>query len=177
MPDAAAYLEAMGLTVWVRRDRVEPPKTGSATGPNIATQAPVSTAPTPAVSGAASQRAQVVAGPGNGSCLYLCGPGDETSSPLASDLARVLGAAPVWGSVADGGEGQPLEVLIAERLFTQLVIFGEASARLVFGGAIPETCGPARVTVVDDLRRLAGDPGARRSCWAAFRAAGIVSRP
>jgi hypothetical protein len=115
----------------------------------------------------------VALGPGEGSCLYLCGEEDDSATALASDLARVAPEAPVWARVQDGPDGQLLEAVIAERLFTQVVIFGEATARLVFGGDPPEQAGPARVTVVDDLQRLARDPGARRACWSAFRAAGL----
>jgi hypothetical protein len=83
----------------------------------------------------------------------------------------------VWAQLSDSGDGQRLELAIAERLFTHVVVFGEAAARLVFGDSVPETCGPARVTVVDDIPRLAADAGARRSCWLAMKAAGVVSPP
>ena len=123
----------------------------------------------------AEAHAGVTLGPGAGSCLFLAGKGVDEASPLASDLARTLAAPPVWAQLADSGGGQRLELVIAERLFTHVVVFGEAAARLVFGGSVPETCGPARVTVVDDFPRLASDPGARKSCWLAMKAAGVVS--
>ena len=187
-----AYLEALGLTDWVRRgvgetvdpspDVAPPVETPSerATTAQVTSAQATSTQPAtpPAAPPEASPqvaRAGVVIGPGQGSCLYLCSAEDDQSAPLASDLARVLGNPPVWGKVARGDGGQPLELLIAERLLSQVVIFGEAAAQLVFGGAAPATCGPARVTVVDDLRRLGNDAGARRSCWSALKASGVVS--
>lgn len=188
-----AYLGALGLTDWVRREAPAAPESPMNAAPVDAESAPTappmpaSTPPTSATAAPASEpvpvpaatghRSRVLIGPGSGSCLYLCGPDDDASTPLASDLARILGAPPVWGKVDEEAKGQPLELLIAERLFTQVVVFGEASALRVFGGQAPPTCGPARVTVVDDLQRLGGDAGARRSCWAALKAAGVVSTP
>ena len=119
-------------------------------------------------------RARVRLGPGKGSCLFLCGPTDDEAAPLASDLARVPADAPVWAKLTDGDEGSLLEGAIAERLFTQVVVFGEAAARLVFGDDIPDACGPARVTVVDDLSRLGRDAGARKACWLAMKTAGVA---
>jgi hypothetical protein len=175
-----AYLEALGLTPWVLR-----------TGNAVETEAVKEESPAQSdasvdsessaerhVQGASTgQRAGVRLGPGKGSCLYLCGPGDDEAAPLASDLARVPDDVPVWAKLSDGNGGTLLEAAIAERLFTQVVVFGEAAARLVFGDEIPDACGPARVTVVDDLSRLSRDPGARRACWAALKTAGVVTAP
>ena len=195
MTDRLAYLDALGIPAYVPRETAEP-ATAPATAPAMEpTMEPGHAAPAsasePRVSPITAEaeapnrntgtarktdaRAGVVLGPGAGSCLFLAGPEGDESSPLASDLARILSAAPVWARLAEGGEGQRLELAIAERLLTHVIVFGEAAARLVFGAAIPESCGPARVTVVDDFARLATDAGARKSCWLALKAAGVVT--
>ncbi len=166
MREREAYLEALGLTPWVLRDRaaddVADPAAGE--GERAESSEPAASAPdrdtavkpaprvqAPADRAETGRRARVRLGPGTGSCLFLCGPADDEAAPLASDLARVPADAPVWAKLTDGDEGALLEGAIAERLFTQVVVFGEAAARLVFGDDIPDACGPARVTVVDDL--------------------------
>ena len=176
MTDRLAYLEALGIPAFVPRRAPEPavaaaePSTPAAPESEEASPRVRDTAPGDAHAG-------VILGSGKGSCLFLAGTEADESSALASDLARTLATSPVWARLADGGEGQRLELAIAERLFTHVVVFGEAAARLVFGASIPETCGPARVTVVDDFPRLATDAGARKSCWLAMKAAGVVSLP
>ncbi len=189
-----AYLEALGLTPWVRRgdaDAMQVPgsvteaaaRTPSSGAASAASAAPAAKAeprperPNPAPTKPQPEPQGVVLGPGQGDCLYVCGSNDDTAGPLASDLARVPGESPVWALVAADGEGDRLEAAIAERLFTQVVVFGAAQAQLVFGGDAPDQCGPARVTVVPDLDRLARDARARRQCWALLKGAGIVPRP
>lgn len=207
-----AYLHALGVTPWVRRDvndtGSEPPGGASAdvqadVSGSVEAPPPAAVEPQPAppavetpapkpdqeqVREAGGRRIGVIAGPGKGACLYLCGAGDDTEGALASDLARVLPEAPVWATLDEGGSadgatdgaspirGEPLEALIAERLFTHVVVFGDAQANLVFGGAAPDRCGPARVTVVPDLGRLANDGRARRHCWFALKSSGCASR-
>lgn len=96
------------------------------------------------------------------------------ASPLASDLARVLDGAPVWAKTAIAGGGVSLETAVQERLFTAVVIFGQAQAMLALGGAAPERCGAAQVVVVPELQRLAADPAARRHCWQTFKSLGLT---
>ncbi len=181
-----AYLDALGLTAWVPRDaqpghaRGAPPSAVSSPDPVVPDSVQEVAPASAAASGlrAADDPAPVHLGPGQGSCLYVCGANDDFSGALASDLARVAPDAPVWGRVGDpqAEEGERLELAIAERLFTQVVIFGAAQAQLVFGGEAPEQCGPARVTVAPDLGRLARDAAARRQCWKALRDAGVAGR-
>ncbi len=174
--DRLAYLDALGIPAYV--PRTAPASTPVESAPSDAiTKNPLPEATKTPVADPVDVHAAVVLGPGRGSCLFLAGPEADEASPLASDLSRILPAPPVWGQLAGSEGGQRLELVIAERLFTHVVVFGEAAARLVFGGSIPETCGPARVTVVDDFSRLATDPGARKSCWVAMKAAGVVLSP
>jgi hypothetical protein len=189
MREREAYLEALGLTPWVLRDReagdavdpvisegedVKPPEPPASAPDRAMAEVPAPPVQAPADRVETGRRARVRLGPGTGSCLFLCGPADDEAAPLASDLARVPADAPVWAKLTDGDEGSLLEGAIAERLFTQVVVFGEAAARLVFGDDIPEACGPARVTVVDDLSRLGRDAGARKACWVAMKTAGVA---
>ncbi len=172
MTDRLAYLDALGIPAYVPRENPAPVTTPE---PPV-TLTPGAEAPErPREAGAADARAGVILGPGKGSCLFLAGAEADEAGPLASDLARTLPASPVWARLAEGDDGQRLELAIAERLLTHVVVFGEAAARLVFGETIPEACGPARVTVVDDFSRLATDAGARKSCWLAMKSAGVVA--
>jgi hypothetical protein len=182
-----AYLDALGITVWARREPpqatpepVTSPVEGAvqAAGPEAVAQGPVTppVQPAPARKSpgkAAAKALGLLLGPGQGSCLFLCGSEDETASPLAADLARTLSGAPVWAKTAIAGDGVALEAAVDERLFTSVVIFGQAQALLALGGAAPERCGAARVIVVPELKRLASDPAARRSCWQALKSLGI----
>lgn len=170
--DRLAYLDALGIPAYVPRENPAP-ETAPEPAVSITreTEAPERALETED----ADARAGVMLGPGKGSCLFLAGAEADEAGPLASDLARILPASPVWAKLAEGGDGQRLELAIAERLLTHVVVFGEAAAKLVFGETIPEACGPARVTVVDDFSRLATDAGARKSCWLAMKSAGVVA--
>lgn len=192
-----AYLEALGITVWARRGleasrtpqaeakpqsspqpKMVPPATPNPTTNRVPVKPPEpATEPAATEPGAhhahASKALGLSLGPGQGNCLFLCGSEDETASPLASDLARLPGAAPVWAKTAIAGKGVPLDTAVEERLFTAVVIFGQAQALLALGGAAPEQCGAARVVVVPELKRLAADPAARKSCWQAFKSLGL----
>ncbi|MEE4173225.1 MAG: hypothetical protein V2I57_03150 [Xanthomonadales bacterium] len=181
MTDRFAYLEALGIPAFVPRDAVSGDGREAAPPARPASSAEDAAGPEPEVTardnpGKADARATVSLGAGQGSCLFLAGAETDEASPLASDLARVLAEPPVWSRLADDDGAQRLEAIIAERLFTHVVVFGAAEAQLVFGESIPETCGPARVTVVDDFARLAKDAGARKSCWLAMKASGVVRK-
>lgn len=186
-----AYLDALGITVWARRELDQPARSE----PEPARQQiPAETARQPVEQSKAvadqpespdkgsahdaslaesSKALGLSIGPGQGSCLFLCGSEDDTTTKLASDLARLPGGAPVWAQTALSGEGVALDAAVEERLFTSVVIFGQAQALLALGGAAPEQCGAARIVVVPELKRLAADPAARKSCWQAFKSLGL----
>ncbi len=192
-----AYLDALGITVWARRDMDEllatEPESKPQSNPQAKTAPPAVPPPTASSARVKSPRHETAPpptapdvqhanasnalglslGPGQGSCLFLCGSEDETASPLASDLARLPGGAPVWAKTAISGEGVALGTAVEERLFTAVVIFGQAQALLALGGTAPEQCGAARVVVVPELKRLAADPAARKICWEAFKSLGL----
>jgi hypothetical protein len=134
-----AYLEAMGIPVWVRRGPAQ------AAGP--------------------TQVASLQLGPGTGSVLLLCAGVSESSSQLAADIARALGSEPVWGWPAADGEGRGVAEAVGDGLFTHLLVFGSEAECALFGGPAPETLGPARVLRAASLPALAADPGERRGLW------------
>ena len=134
-----AYLEAMGIPVWVRKEIAAKPGREAAAGLRL--------------------------GPGSGQFLLLCANAGETSGHLASDITRVFTAEPVWAWPAIDEPGQSVEAAIDERFFTTLVVFGPEAARQVFGKDTPGMIGPARVLVVPAMDELANDPAARCSLW------------
>jgi len=188
MSQRQAYLDALGITAWERRPAPgtdlstnpacppEPeakPEARPEAMPDTRVKPP---GPAPSARPPATKALGFELGPGQGSCLFLCSSEDDTATPLAADLARLLEQPPVWARTAMAGGGMDLETAVAERLFTRVVIFGQAQALLALGGAAPKACGAAQVVVAPELKRLAVDPQARRSCWETFRALGIGRR-
>jgi hypothetical protein len=131
-----AYLEAMGYDVWVAR----PPGPGPL---------------------------RLVLGPGAGGDLLVCASPDESGSKLAADIARALGDDPAWAwPDPDGANGGPtVEEAVADRLFTQLVVFGGELARALFGHEAPDVLGSAAVRVAPALDELAVRGAAKRAFW------------
>jgi hypothetical protein len=155
------YLEAIGVELWLPRGRqgLAAPAELAVTA---AAQQPAAAAAAPALHFA----------PGSGSCLFVCASAAESATPLASDLARTVGGAPVWAWPAEGADGQ-LEQVAEERLFTAVLIFGEALAHQLYGQQVPANCGPAPLLVAPALASVAASAQARRACWAAIRASGL----
>jgi len=131
-----AYLEAMGYDVWVAK----PPGPGPA---------------------------RLVVGPGEGGDLLVCAAPDASSSKLAADIARALGGDPVWAWPDPTGDpAQPtVEEAVGERLFTQLLVFGETLAHALFGAAPPGVVGSSAVHVAPELDELAVRGSAKRALW------------
>jgi hypothetical protein len=143
------YLEALGIQAWVSRDQ----------------------------SVAASQSDAVPAlrlGPGEGGCLFVCERAEQSGGRLAADLARACREQPVWSWPEDGEGATAIGDAVRERLFTAVIVFGEALAGELFGASIPDTLGSARMVPAPDLDTLAVDPAARRACWSALRRAGVA---
>lgn len=151
------YLEAMDVPLWLPRGR------HVVAGPAVAEAA----APPP-------QKALMALhfAPGNGSCLFICATAAEAATPLAGDLARTVGGAPVWAWPAEGAAGG-LEAEARERLFTAVLIFGEPLAQQLYGRQLPASCGSAPLLVAPALDAVETSAAARRECWAAIRAAGL----
>ena len=134
-----AYLEAMGIPVWVRRGLAQ------------------AAGPTPV--------AALQLGPGKGPLLLLCAGVHESSSLLAADIARALRCEPVWGWPAPVGEGRGVASAVGDGLFTQVLTFGSETETALFGGPAPESLGSARVLRAASLPALAADPDERRGLW------------
>lgn len=150
-PRQRAYLEAMGIPVWVARN---------AQGEQLVEPG------TPAT---------VQLGPGNGHLLLLCGSVSEPSGPLATDVARVLGTAPVWGWPCNEETGPGLAEVVPEGLFTHVLVFGEATESSLFGGPAPDTLGAAAVLRLASLEELENSPEARRALWQTLSSRRLVA--
>lgn len=135
-----AYLEAMGFDVWVAR----PPQ---------------------------AEQDRLVLGPGQGSTLLVCSASEHTASKLAGDIARVLGGDPVWAWLdPEGNPEQPrLEQAVADSLFTRVIVFGEDTARCLFGKDVPALIVSSSVTVTADFEELATRGTAKQKLWSVIR--------
>lgn len=135
-----AYLDAMGFEVWVTR-------LPAAHGGRLGLDA------------------------GSGSLLLVCSSAAELGTAVAGDLVRALGGDPVcgWLDPEETEATESLESAIEGRLITQLVVFGAAASRCLFGTAVPDTVGTATVTIVPGLPELAASSGARRDLWTRLR--------
>jgi hypothetical protein len=117
-----------------------------------------------------------IIGPGSGQTLLLCNRQEQASQRLASDIARCLDEAPVWGWQAQVKAGTnpeipglSLEDAIRDRLFTRVLLFGAAA------GTSPgesEVIGSARIIQAPSLAELGESPQQKRSLWAQLVAHG-----
>ncbi len=173
-PDARlAYLEALGIPLWVRREKLAAfsPAPASAIPGTVPETAVVPAAPV------ARKPRSVRLSPGEGPGLLICaGPG-EASGALAGDLGRTLGGQPAWAWPDSGNAAQPVEDASKARMFTALVVFGAGLARTIFGGKPPVSCGAARVVVAPSMAELKSNADARRECWRVLRESGVITAP
>lgn len=137
-PPHKAYLDAMGIPVWVLRN-------------TTSTRATVQA---------------VHIGPGSGQVLLLCAARDESSGKLASDISRCLRAEPVWGWPVEDDSASPMAEAVAERLFTHILVFGSNAEAAAFGGPAPEVVGSAAVIRTPALPDLRQSMAERRKLWA-----------
>ena len=183
------YLEAMGFLVWASRqrasalnlpaiDHLDPPETGN--------QPEVSNPPTQQQvqqrrTAASVRQGSLEIGPGSGFTLLLCSRPEDAAMPLASDIARCLDEAPVWGwlSQSPGGQGGAetgftLERAINERLFTRVLLFCSDSMASQAGKA--EVLGSARILYAPSLAELARHAEHKRRLWTQLVTNGWCSR-
>jgi hypothetical protein len=166
------YLDALGIEPWVSRSRVS----RQLRQPEPSEQ----TLAVPAADATTAVAARYMIGPGLGQTLFLCDRQEEASSRLASDVARCLDEAPVWGwqvhtqAVADADDsGLSLESAIRDRLFTRVVLFSdtEKSAK---GNS--DVMGSARIVHVPSLAELGRNLQQKRSLWLQLVANGWCKR-
>ncbi|NIP19329.1 MAG: hypothetical protein GWM87_15100 [Xanthomonadales bacterium] len=134
----AAYLDALGIQTWVRKELVEDSDVAAGC---------------------------LRLGPGTGRLLLLCASAEETAGKLAADIARALPEQPVWAWPGEGQEDRPAREVVDEHLFTDLLAFGKEPARLVLGKKLPETLGSARVILAPAMDELQREAAARRALW------------
>lgn len=139
-----AYLEAMGLEVWVARSG-----RAAATG--------------------AAGRLQV--GPGQGSTLLVCAVAADSAGKFAGDLARALGGDPLWAWPDPAGvEGSvDLEEAVYDRLITQVVLLGAEPARWLFPDGVPASVGSAAVTTAASVDEMSVSGAAKQDLWRSLR--------
>ena len=174
------YLDAMGIQAWISKQQ-------AAVCAVLAAAVELKESPTPVyidseakTSSTSIQDLVFEIGPGTGQTLLLCGRREEASSQLASDIARCLDEAPVWGwqsqnkVVTDSDDaGLNLERAIMERLFTRILVFTSGSAAKEGGS---EMLGSARVVYAPPLAILARSPEQKRALWLQLVGSGWVAR-
>jgi hypothetical protein len=138
-----AYLEALEIPVWVRKEL-------AAQTPELA---PIG----------------LKLGPGASEVLLVCGGIDEPAKRIATDIARSLSVEPVWAWPESEGDTQDLNSLVAEQLFTSVIVFGDPLVTQLFNSQLPETVASARLLQAATLEQLASSPDARRSLWNVIR--------
>jgi hypothetical protein len=131
-----AYLEAMGIDVWLER-QAEPVWDRLVLGPGAGSTLLVCNDPEDAASALAADIVRAF-----GSQPVWCWP-DRSE---ASDKPR-------------------LEEVVGQELMTTVMLFGNTLANRLFNGAIPRTLGSAKIVVAEDLQTLAVNGGARQGLW------------
>lgn len=148
-----AYLDAMGIEVWV--PRVGKPPGESDVGGSI----------------------YVPADSPDGDILCVVETGEQARLPLAVDIGRAMRCMPVWSWPADAHASDvacmSLDEVVRDRLATQILVFGATLCAHLFGETPPDYIGAARVHVVPSLQDLGSDRGAKRILWNLMREQGI----
>lgn len=167
------YLDALGIDAWVSRASLARMARHQA---EILAEG----LPGKAVDGPALVPGRYLIGPGAGQTLFLCKRQEEASSRLASDIARCLDEAPVWGWQAQAGmeagsdrAGMSLESAIQDRLFTRVLLFGTTAESTSDQSTV---IGSARIIYAAALADLGKSPQDKRSLWAQLVANGWCRR-
>ncbi len=144
-----AYLEAMEIPVWVRKENVN----REFVNRERVDQAPGFVSPA------------LKLGPGTGDVLLVCGRVDEPATRIAADIARSLRAEPVWAWLDADAAGSDVETVVNEQLFTTIIVFGKSLQKQVFNGSAPESLGSARILQAPGMEKLCASSSARQALW------------
>jgi DNA polymerase III psi subunit len=131
-----AYLEALGIEVWVTRSA--PPEPGRL----------------------------IVSPDASGTLLICNVPEDSATRFAGDVVRALGGQATwAWPDPGGGENGVRLAAAIADRLITRVIVFGPGPARWLFGGEPPEAIGSAVIAAAPGLDELAGRASAKRAFW------------
>ena len=147
-----AYLDAMGIDVWVPRSEKGAVATGA--------------------------QARIQLGEGRGDLLCIAPDPRQAGLKLAADISRAMRSPPVWAWPSSGDDvagDTDIESAVAEGLFTRILVFGREAAELLFGPDCPEVVSTARVHIVPGLDRLGSDREAKRALWSLMLEEGIAA--
>jgi len=152
-----AYLRALGIDVWVPRAAADK-ATPTHPEPGTVSELPF----------ALAQGLHI--GPGNGDTLLLCNSPAEAATRLAADIARCLDSEPVWSwpVPAEAGRGISLQQAIEQRLFTRVLVFGQALEAFVsefVSGSDAHIIASARILCTASIAELACSAAAKRALW------------
>jgi hypothetical protein len=157
------YLEALGVDVWVLRGANET----AAAEDSVQAEHRVQQSDR-LNAGAEAQKtlsqASYVLGPGTGQTLLLCRRQEEASLQIASDIARCLGEAPIWGwAQHDGGtDSQCLLEKISDRLITRILVFDSGLVASDLDDVIRRK---AAIIHAASLDELAQNPAQKQLLW------------
>lgn len=131
-----AYLEALGLDVWIGRPSAPEPGCLAVSGGRGSTLL--------VCSSSADCQTDIAA---------------DVARALGGDPVWA------WLNPLPEESGEPLENIIAHRLITRVLLLGPRAARSLFRGGAPEIVGSATVSVAPALEDLASSASARKSFW------------
>jgi len=134
-----AYLEAMEIPVWIRKE--------------LAERAPDFVPP------------GLMLGPGSSQVLFICSRIDEPAKRISADIVRTLKSEPVWAWPVASEDAPDLKTTVADRLFTTVLVLGESLAKDMFNQELPETLGSARILQAASLQELEMSPKLKRELW------------
>lgn len=135
-----AYLEALGLDVWIARS---PAAEGAwlGAGPGRGSTLLICASP-------ADSQTEIAA---------------DIARAMADDPAWA------WLQPSPDADIQRLEDLIGNRLITRVLLFGPVPARALFGDEVPPLVGSATLSVAPPLEELAASGIVRRDFWHQLR--------
>jgi len=74
-----------------------------------------------------------------------------------------------WLDPSAEEESQILQEVVAERLITRILVFGPETARRAFAGEVPAILGSATILALPGLPELAASGAARQALWKQLR--------